>query len=161
MSSKRGAHPGHIYSQFTEIDVFEAKIQYCIAKFTLLFLSLRDILNEASFSSSSHCRGGKDSLPSKALSSPFTSISCQLLCYSVPQASQDACRVVPGSLGIAMLLTPWQVFILAATLDQILCGIIPSGGSSPFSVLAGVAEQIHILWGDGKCIVSEGRVVLG
>lgn len=41
--------------------------------------------------------------------------------------------VVPDSSGIAKLLTPWQGFFLAATLDQILCGIIPLGGPSPVS----------------------------
>lgn len=76
------------------------------------------------------------SLPSEAFSSPLTGVPCQLLYYSVPQASHDACGVVPSSSGIAMLLTPQQVFFLAATLDQKLCGIIPSGGSSPSAVVS-------------------------
>lgn len=46
------------------------------------------------------------SLPSKVFSSLSTGVSCQFLYYSVPQASHDACGVVPGSSGIAMLLTP-------------------------------------------------------
>lgn len=76
-------------------------------------------------------------LTSKALNSPFTSISCLLLYYSVPQASKDACGAVPGSSGIAMLLTPQQALVLAATLDQMLCGTIPSGRNSPFSAVSG------------------------
>lgn len=99
-------------------------------------------------------------LPSKALSSPFTRNSCQLLYYSVPQVPQRACGVAPGSSGIAVLLTPQRVFVLAATLDQILCGITLREALLPFQLLAGVAEQIHTLWGDGKHIGVRGRDLL-
>ena len=62
-------HPGYLCIQSTEIGIFKAVTQYYFAKLTLLFLSLRGILNEESFSSSSHCRGwGKDS-PQPAIKS--------------------------------------------------------------------------------------------
>lgn len=35
-----------------------------------------------------------------------------------------------------MLLTPQQALVLAAALDQMLCGIIPSGGNSSFSAVS-------------------------
>lgn len=50
-------HPGHLCSQSTEIGILKAVTQYYFAKLNLLFLSLRGILNEESFSSSSHRRG--------------------------------------------------------------------------------------------------------
>lgn len=59
--------------------------QYFFAKFTLVFLPLRGILNEASFSSSLHCRGGKDcSQPAiKSLQQPvdWSLLSVPILVY--------------------------------------------------------------------------------
>lgn len=64
--------------------------------------------------------------------------------------------VVPDSSGIAMLLTPWQVFFLAATLDQIQCGIIPPGGPFPVSAVSRCCwTDSHSL--NGKWVVSEGE----
>lgn len=101
-------------------------------------------------------------LPSKALSSPFTSIPCQLLCYCVPQASEGwPCGVVvPGSSGMGMLLTPQQVFVPTATSDQMLCGVIPSGGNPPLSAASNCCwADLHSLGREAMSSVG-GRSLL-